>query len=82
MKPIFFPLLGVLSGTVLAWAGLLIWADFNLSQNDSLWDRNPQAANGFFILWLLLSVAGGFVGLWLNRHFDRKIKKLVQPPIG
>ena len=72
MKRIFFCLLGVVAGSALAWGSLLSWAAFNLNPNDSLWDRDPQAADMFFMLWLLLSIAGCIVGIWLGGRTKRK----------
>jgi trans-2-enoyl-CoA reductase len=68
MKTIAYCVLGLVLASLLAWAGLLGWAATNLNPNDSLWDRNPQAANGFAVVWLLLSVVGGAVGVWLARR--------------
>lgn len=64
MRRVIYCTIGLLLGSLLAWAGLFGWAAAYLSPNDSLWDRNPQAANGFFALWLILAVIGAFIGGW------------------
>ncbi len=68
MKKVGYCVIGVVLGSLLAWTGLLGWSAVNLSPNDSLWDRNPQAANWFFALWFFLAVGGGVLGERLARR--------------
>jgi hypothetical protein len=68
MKRVGYCIIGFLLGSLLAWAGLLGWAAVNLSPSDSLWDRNPLAANWFFAFWLLLATCGGVLGERLARR--------------
>jgi hypothetical protein len=72
MRRLIYCMLGVIAGSALAWIGLLSWAAINLNPNDSLWDRDPRAADMFFMLWLLLSIAGCIVGLWLGGRSKHK----------
>lgn len=63
MRRFTFVVLGLLAGSVLAWACLLSWAAFSLPPQDSLFDRDPEALNLFLSAWLALAVLGAAVGL-------------------
>ncbi|MFT3856570.1 MAG: hypothetical protein QM742_03325 [Aquabacterium sp.] len=71
MKRSLFTILGVLSGSVLAWGGLLAWAALNLDPQDSLFDRNPLALNLFLGAWLALVVLGAVIGLRASKKAYR-----------
>jgi len=62
-KRVIFTILGVLAGSVLAWGGLLAWASLNLHEQDSLFDRDPQALHLFLSAWLAFAVVGAVIGL-------------------
>ena len=68
MKRVLFTVLGVLAGSALAWTCLLSWAALNLSPTDSLFDRDPQAADLFLGGWLALATIGAIVGLRASRR--------------
>jgi hypothetical protein len=55
--------IGALAGSALAWAGLLTSAACSLSPTDSLFDRDPRAADLFLFGWLALAALGAVVGL-------------------
>lgn len=63
MKRTLFIVVGVLVGSALAWASLLTWAACSLSPTDSLFDRDPRAADLFLFGWLALAALGAVVGL-------------------
>lgn len=71
MKRALFTILGVLAGSVLAWGGLLAWASLNLHEQDSLFDRDPQALNLFLVAWLALVVLGTVIGLKASKKAPR-----------
>jgi hypothetical protein len=68
VKQFSYCITGLLLGSLVAWAGLFIWAALTVSPSDSLWDRNPDAANGFFALWLFLAACGGLLGERMARR--------------
>jgi len=71
MKRALFTILGVLAGSVLAWGGLLVWASLNLHEQDSLFDRDPQALNLFLCAWFALVVLGAVLGLKASKKAPR-----------
>ncbi len=63
MKRVFFMVLGILTGSVLAWGCLLSWAALNLDPRDSLFDRDPQALQLFLGVWLASAALGAVIAL-------------------
>lgn len=66
-KRVIFTILGVLAGSVLAWGGLLAWASLNLHEQDSLFDRDPQA--------LHLKLASECCVVPSKKHFGRGLSR-------
>lgn len=49
-------ILGAVAATIFSWGGLFLYGTFVLHGNGSLFDTNPNTANLFFLIWLILTV--------------------------
>jgi hypothetical protein len=67
-KYIAFFVLGSLFATAAFYAGLLSWGALFFEAGDSYLDREPRVADALFVLWLICSLMGGAVGVWLARR--------------
>lgn len=68
IKGAFGAMVGLLAGTVICWGLLYLYGAFVLRGEGSLFDTNPQAANAFFIVWLIVSLLCALIGIKVAFH--------------
>lgn len=56
-------LVGIFFGTVACWGSLYLYGEFVLQGEGSLFDTNPQAANTFFIVWIIVCLLFALLGI-------------------
>jgi hypothetical protein len=62
---------GAFGGTAVAFSGLFAFGFLFLEPHDSLFDRNPAAAELFFNSWFALIAIGLFIGWRLSQKLQR-----------
>lgn len=67
-KYITFCVLGMLIATAVFYGGLAAWFALFIEADDNYLDRKPRVADALFVLWLIWSLMGGVLGVWLARR--------------